>query len=114
MTVAFALDGQEFIALNGGPRFRFTEAISFGVRGGQHGLGRRGGPGRDSRPGSPPPVSRAGPRTVGNPVQTPNAFRERMSPRLDTIRASSLPGMLTITPSGPRPTRAREPRSPKP
>lgn len=31
MTVAFQLDGQEFIALNGGPQFRFTEAISFVV-----------------------------------------------------------------------------------
>jgi len=29
MTVAFQLDGQEFIALNGGPHFKFTEAISF-------------------------------------------------------------------------------------
>src|SRR5438876_3326041 len=28
MTVAFELDGQEFIALNGGPLFKFTEAIS--------------------------------------------------------------------------------------
>ncbi len=31
MTVAFALDGQEFTALNGGPLFKFTEAISFVV-----------------------------------------------------------------------------------
>jgi len=31
MTVAFELDGQEFTALNGGPMFRFTEAISFVV-----------------------------------------------------------------------------------
>jgi len=31
MTVVFQLDGQEFIALNGGPHFRFTEAISFAV-----------------------------------------------------------------------------------
>jgi predicted 3-demethylubiquinone-9 3-methyltransferase (glyoxalase superfamily) len=31
MTVAFELDGQEFTALNGGPVFRFTEAISFVV-----------------------------------------------------------------------------------
>jgi predicted 3-demethylubiquinone-9 3-methyltransferase (glyoxalase superfamily) len=29
MTVNFELNGQEYIALNGGPRFRFTEAISF-------------------------------------------------------------------------------------
>ena len=28
MTVAFELDGQEFIALNGGPEFKFTEATS--------------------------------------------------------------------------------------
>ena len=29
MTVAFQLEGQEFTALNGGPQFKFTEAISF-------------------------------------------------------------------------------------
>jgi predicted 3-demethylubiquinone-9 3-methyltransferase (glyoxalase superfamily) len=31
MTVKFELDGQEFIALNGGPNFTFSEAISFVV-----------------------------------------------------------------------------------
>jgi len=31
MTVAFELDGQGFTALNGGPIFKFTEAISFVV-----------------------------------------------------------------------------------
>lgn len=31
MTVSFMLDGQEFTALNGGPRFAFTEAVSFVV-----------------------------------------------------------------------------------
>ena len=31
MTVAFQLDGQEFVALNGGPHFKFSEAISFMV-----------------------------------------------------------------------------------
>lgn len=31
MTVAFALDGQPFAALNGGPMFTFNEAISFQV-----------------------------------------------------------------------------------
>ena len=31
MTVAFQLEGQEFVALNGGPLFKFTEAISFVV-----------------------------------------------------------------------------------
>jgi predicted 3-demethylubiquinone-9 3-methyltransferase (glyoxalase superfamily) len=31
MTATFQLDGQEFIALNGGPHFKFTEAISFSV-----------------------------------------------------------------------------------
>jgi predicted 3-demethylubiquinone-9 3-methyltransferase (glyoxalase superfamily) len=31
MTVVFELDGQEFVALNGGPRFKFTEAVSFVV-----------------------------------------------------------------------------------
>ena len=28
MTVLFQLEGQQFIALNGGPQFKFTEAIS--------------------------------------------------------------------------------------
>jgi predicted 3-demethylubiquinone-9 3-methyltransferase (glyoxalase superfamily) len=32
MTGGFQLDGQEFVALNGGPQFKFTEAISFWVR----------------------------------------------------------------------------------
>jgi predicted 3-demethylubiquinone-9 3-methyltransferase (glyoxalase superfamily) len=32
LTIAFELDGQKFVALNGGPLFRFTEAISFVVR----------------------------------------------------------------------------------
>lgn len=31
MTVKFRLDGQEFIALNGGPHFKFTEAVSLVV-----------------------------------------------------------------------------------
>ena len=31
MTVNFTLDGQEFVALNGGPQFPFTEAVSFMV-----------------------------------------------------------------------------------
>lgn len=31
MTVEFSLEGQEFIALNGGPHFKFTEAVSFVV-----------------------------------------------------------------------------------
>jgi predicted 3-demethylubiquinone-9 3-methyltransferase (glyoxalase superfamily) len=31
MTVLFQLDGEEFIALNGGPQFKFTEAVSFCV-----------------------------------------------------------------------------------
>ena len=29
MVVAFQLDGQEFMALNGGPHFKFSEAVSF-------------------------------------------------------------------------------------
>jgi predicted 3-demethylubiquinone-9 3-methyltransferase (glyoxalase superfamily) len=29
MTASFELEGQEFIALNGGPHFKFSEAISF-------------------------------------------------------------------------------------
>ncbi len=31
MTVAFELEGQQFVALNGGPGFQFNEAISFMV-----------------------------------------------------------------------------------
>lgn len=31
MTATFELDGQQFMALNGGPQFAFTEAISFFV-----------------------------------------------------------------------------------
>ncbi len=32
LTIAFELDGLKFTALNGGPLFKFTEAISFTVR----------------------------------------------------------------------------------
>ena len=32
MTMSFELDGQQFTALNGGPQFKFTEAISFVVK----------------------------------------------------------------------------------
>jgi predicted 3-demethylubiquinone-9 3-methyltransferase (glyoxalase superfamily) len=32
VTIAFELDGQKFTALNGGPSFKFTEAISLTVR----------------------------------------------------------------------------------
>lgn len=32
LTIAFELDGQRFTALNGGPMFHFTEAVSFVVR----------------------------------------------------------------------------------
>jgi len=32
MTITFQLNGQEFIALNGGPHFKFTEAISLFVK----------------------------------------------------------------------------------
>jgi predicted 3-demethylubiquinone-9 3-methyltransferase (glyoxalase superfamily) len=31
LTITFQLDGQEFVALNGGPQFKFTEAISLCV-----------------------------------------------------------------------------------
>jgi len=31
LTVDFELDGQEFLALNGGPQFTFSEAISFQI-----------------------------------------------------------------------------------
>ena len=31
LTVTFELDGQKFTALNGGPTFKFTEAVSFVV-----------------------------------------------------------------------------------
>lgn len=32
LTLAFELDGQVFTAINGGPAFKFTEAVSFVVR----------------------------------------------------------------------------------
>jgi predicted 3-demethylubiquinone-9 3-methyltransferase (glyoxalase superfamily) len=32
MTISFELDGQRFIALNGGPLFKFNESVSFVVR----------------------------------------------------------------------------------
>src|ERR1700730_15083921 len=32
LTIEFELDGQKFTALNGGPNFKFTEAVSFIVR----------------------------------------------------------------------------------
>lgn len=32
MTVTFEIEGQEFVALNGGPLFKFTEAVSFMVQ----------------------------------------------------------------------------------
>lgn len=32
LTISFELDGQKFIALNGGPMFSFTEAVSLMVR----------------------------------------------------------------------------------
>jgi predicted 3-demethylubiquinone-9 3-methyltransferase (glyoxalase superfamily) len=31
MTVTFRLEGQEYVALNGGPQFKFTEAVSLQV-----------------------------------------------------------------------------------
>ena len=31
MTIEFVLEGQKFVALNGGPHFKFTEAVSFVV-----------------------------------------------------------------------------------
>jgi predicted 3-demethylubiquinone-9 3-methyltransferase (glyoxalase superfamily) len=31
MTVSFELDGQKFLALNGGPNFKFNEAVSFQI-----------------------------------------------------------------------------------
>jgi len=31
MTVSFELDGQEFVALNGGPEYTFTPAVSFSI-----------------------------------------------------------------------------------
>jgi predicted 3-demethylubiquinone-9 3-methyltransferase (glyoxalase superfamily) len=31
VTIAFELDGQAFIGLNGGPHFKFTEAVSFSI-----------------------------------------------------------------------------------
>jgi predicted 3-demethylubiquinone-9 3-methyltransferase (glyoxalase superfamily) len=32
LTISFELDGERFTALNGGPTFKFTEAVSFVVR----------------------------------------------------------------------------------
>ena len=32
MTVVFEIEGQEFVALNGGPHFKFSEAISLMVK----------------------------------------------------------------------------------
>jgi predicted 3-demethylubiquinone-9 3-methyltransferase (glyoxalase superfamily) len=32
LTIAFELDGQKFTAINGGPMFKFNEAVSFVVR----------------------------------------------------------------------------------
>ena len=31
LTVTFELDGRKFVALNGGPQFTFTEAVSFSI-----------------------------------------------------------------------------------
>src|ERR1043166_6962134 len=31
MTVEFEIEGQKFLALNGGPQFKFSEAISFQI-----------------------------------------------------------------------------------
>ncbi|MDQ6741090.1 MAG: VOC family protein [Actinomycetota bacterium] len=31
MTINFVLEGQEFVALNGGPEFTFSEAVSFHI-----------------------------------------------------------------------------------
>lgn len=31
LTVTFELNGQEFVGLNGGPKFKFTEAVSFAI-----------------------------------------------------------------------------------
>ena len=31
MTVEFALDGHEFVGLNGGPQFKFNESVSFAI-----------------------------------------------------------------------------------
>lgn len=31
LTISFTLDGQEFVGLNAGPQFKFTEAVSFVV-----------------------------------------------------------------------------------
>lgn len=32
MVVSFQLDGQAFVGLNGGPMFKFTEAVSFSIK----------------------------------------------------------------------------------
>src|SRR2546429_3964621 len=69
MTVSFELNGQEFTALNGGPDFKFTEAVSFVINcetqeeidyywekltaSGGRGRGRRMGAGKE---GLSPPI----------------------------------------------------------
>jgi len=32
MTAAFEIEGQKFMAINGGPKFKFNEAVSFFIR----------------------------------------------------------------------------------
>ena len=32
MTASFVIEGREFMALNGGPKFKFNEAVSFFIR----------------------------------------------------------------------------------
>lgn len=55
MTVEFEIEGRKFTALNGGPHFRFNEAISFQIPCGtqdeiDHYWERLSSPGRSSRP----------------------------------------------------------------
>ena len=62
LTVTFQLAGQEFVALNGGPQFKFTEAISLLVDCDDPGGGRRVS-GASSRPTAGRRASAAGSRT---------------------------------------------------
>ena len=91
MTASFELEGSEFTALNGGPQFKFTEAISFFVNcetqeevddllgqalGGRPDLSSAAGsrtssasPGRSSRPSLPKLLSDPDPAKANRVMQ---------------------------------------------
>jgi hypothetical protein len=72
LTIAFELEGQRFTALNGGPIFKFTEAISI-HRPLRHPAGRSTNTGRSSRP--------AAARSSVAGSRTSSASSGRSSPR---------------------------------